>query len=80
MQGKQKGLLYLPEAHTDYIYAVVGEELGMWGTTGLSLRILCDPLARFTTLLYCPGCISAATSRLNRPRLGCPTGDFSISA
>jgi cell division protein FtsW len=34
MQGKQK-LLYLPEAHTDYIYAVVGEELGMWGTTGL---------------------------------------------
>jgi cell division protein FtsW len=30
MQGKQK-LLYLPEAHTDYIYAVVGEELGIWG-------------------------------------------------
>jgi cell division protein FtsW len=34
MQGKQK-LLYLPEAHTDYIYAVVGEELGIWGTSGL---------------------------------------------
>ena len=32
MQGKQK-LLYLPEAHTDYIYAVVGEELGIWGAT-----------------------------------------------
>jgi cell division protein FtsW len=30
MHGKQK-LLYLPEAHTDYIYAVVGEELGLWG-------------------------------------------------
>jgi cell division protein FtsW len=30
MQGKQK-ILYLPEAHTDFIYAVVGEELGMWG-------------------------------------------------
>ena len=26
-QGRQK-LLYLPEAHTDEIYAVVGEELG----------------------------------------------------
>jgi cell division protein FtsW len=34
MEGRQK-LLYLPEAHTDYIYAVVGEELGMWGTGGL---------------------------------------------
>ena len=34
MQGKQK-LLYLPEAHTDFIYAVVGEELGMWGSGAL---------------------------------------------
>lgn len=34
MHGKQK-LLYLPEAHTDYIYAVVGEELGIWGTSGV---------------------------------------------
>jgi cell division protein FtsW len=34
MQGRQK-LLYLPEAHTDCIYAVVGEELGLWGASAL---------------------------------------------
>jgi cell division protein FtsW len=34
MQGKQK-LLYLPEAHTDFIYAVVSEELGLVGSLGL---------------------------------------------
>jgi cell division protein FtsW len=30
MQGRQK-LLYLPEAHTDFIYAVVAEETGLLG-------------------------------------------------
>jgi cell division protein FtsW len=37
MNGKQK-LLYLPEAHTDFIYAVVGEELG---TAGAGAVLLC---------------------------------------
>src|SRR4051794_7832485 len=37
MNGKQK-LMYLPEAHTDFIYAVIGEELG---TVGAGAVLLC---------------------------------------
>jgi cell division protein FtsW len=43
MEGKQK-LLYLPEAHTDFIYAVVGEELGLLGCGAV--------LAAFLVLLW----------------------------
>lgn len=43
MEGKQK-LFYLPEAHTDFIYAVVGEEMGMIGTCGV--------LVLFTVFLW----------------------------
>jgi cell division protein FtsW len=43
MNGRQK-LLYLPEAHTDFIYAVVGEEMGLIGAAGL--------LAGFVVILW----------------------------
>jgi cell division protein FtsW len=43
MEGKQK-LFYLPEAHTDFIFAVVGEELGLLGTLAV--------LVLFTVFLW----------------------------
>jgi cell division protein FtsW len=41
-QGRQQ-LSYLPEAHTDYIFSVVGEELGIFFTMGV--------VVTFTTIL-----------------------------
>jgi cell division protein FtsW len=38
-RGQQK-LFYLPEAHTDFIFAVIGEELGFLGASALVLLFL----------------------------------------
>jgi cell division protein FtsW len=38
-EGKQK-LFYLPEAHTDFIFSVVGEELGFAGTIVITAMFL----------------------------------------
>lgn len=39
MQGRQK-LFYLPESHTDMIFAVVGEEFGLFGSSAVMLGFL----------------------------------------
>jgi cell division protein FtsW len=60
MEGQQK-LYYLPEAHTDFIFSVIAEELGLLGTTCLlgcyaiivwrGLRIALTAPDRFGALL-----------------------------
>ena len=62
MNGRQK-LLYLPEAHTDFIYAVVGEELGLIGSVGLLARLFHDSSGAACAPPCACATISAATWR-----------------
>jgi len=39
-EGTQKNLAFLPEQHTDFVYSVIGEELGFVGCTLLLLSYL----------------------------------------
>lgn len=56
--GRQK-MLYLPEAHTDFIFPMIGEELGLYGT-GLVLLL-------FTLIIYAGMSISRnAPDRFSR--------------
>jgi rod shape determining protein RodA len=40
MHGTQKGLAFLPEQHTDFIFSVVGEETGFLGAAVVTLLYL----------------------------------------
>ncbi len=50
--GKQK-LFYLPEAHTDFIYSVIGEELGFLGASGILLLFAILMWRGFSIALSC---------------------------
>ncbi len=50
--GHQK-FKYLPEAHTDYIFAILGEELGLVGTCGVVLLFLALLYKGFQIALHC---------------------------
>ena len=59
--SRQK-MFYLPEAHTDFIFPIVGEELGLIGTLGVLLL--------FAVLVACGVIISMRTSDLFGQYLG----------
>ncbi|MEZ4600168.1 MAG: putative lipid II flippase FtsW [Syntrophotaleaceae bacterium] len=52
-EGKQK-LFYLPEAHTDFIFSVVGEELGFAGTIVITAMFLVLVLRGIRVSLQAP--------------------------
>ena len=52
-EGVQK-VLYLPEAHTDMIFAVVGEELGLVGSLSVIAAFAAFAVAGFRVALGCP--------------------------
>ena len=45
MEGRQK-LFYLPYPYSDFIFAVIGEELGLLGAAAVVLGFVLLPLAR----------------------------------
>jgi cell division protein FtsW len=52
-QGRQQ-LNYLPEAHTDFIFSIIGEELGLWFTLGVVLTFVVILIAGFVHLRRAP--------------------------
>ena len=54
MEGKQK-LFYLPEPHTDFIFAVTAEELGLLGSLVLLIALRNFPVARSSYRAAHPG-------------------------
>jgi cell division protein FtsW len=52
-QGRQQ-MNFLPEAHTDFVFAVVGEELGLWFTLGVVVIFLIMFIAGLVHLRRAP--------------------------
>ena len=66
-QGIEK-IHYLPEAHTDMIFAVIGEELGLVGAAVLVAGYCAFAYAGLRLAIALPGTRSASGSRRASPR------------
>jgi rod shape determining protein RodA len=53
LKGTQKALAFLPMRHTDFIYSVVGEELGLWGAMTVVILYALLLLRGYTVALRC---------------------------
>ena len=77
--GKQK-LFFLPEAHTDYVMAIVGEELGLFGICAVAALFVRAGLARRARGACGRATPSAAISASASPRCsGCRRWSTSAS-
>jgi len=54
LKGSQKALSYLPMRHTDFIYSVVGEEVGFLGALTVVLLYLVVIVRGFRLAVTCP--------------------------
>jgi rod shape determining protein RodA len=61
LNGSQTRLDFLPERHTDFIFSVVGEELGLWGT---ALVILLFGFIFYRTIRIAARCRSRFVSNM----------------
>ncbi len=58
MEGVQK-LFYIPEAHTDFIYAIIGEELGLIGTTAVLICFCVIAVRGIRAAMFAPDRLGA---------------------
>ena len=70
MEGRQK-LFYLPYPYSDFIFAVIGEELGLLGALAVVPRLRGVPLARPARGLERPRRLRPLPGRRAHPRRSC---------